>query len=51
MFKVSKDGKQQRGYVFMSVSDRYDVGIIVGYVSNACTQFRRLDPLGFIIFS
>ena len=32
------------------MSDRYDMGMSVGYVSDNLTQFQLLDVLSFIIF-
>ena len=32
------------------LSDGYDMGMGVGYVSDTRTQFRHADPLNFMIF-
>ena len=37
-------------FLKIPLSDGYDMGMRVEFVSDTCTQYRDLDPLIFIIF-
>ena len=37
-------------FPLVPMSDGYDIGVGVGYVSDTHTQFRHLYPLNFEIF-